>query len=107
VIKTSKIRDELAPVRIEWDSKKNEINIKKYGISFEQVKEVFHDPLHISKLDKGFNYLEERWITIGSTVKGEIVVADSFFSDEGEEVIKLISAQRVTSKERAQYEKYE
>ena len=95
-------------MRIEWDSKKDEINIKKHGISFEQAKEVFHVPLHISKLDKRFNYFEERWITIGSTVKGEIVVAANlFFSDEGEEVIKLISARRATSREKAQYEKYE
>jgi uncharacterized DUF497 family protein len=95
-------------VRIEWDSKKNEINTKKHGISFEEAKEVFHDPLHISRLDKRFNYLEERWITIGSIVKGEIVVAANlFFSDEGEEVIKLISARRATSRERVQYEKYE
>ena len=95
-------------MRIEWDSKKDEINIKKHRISFEQAKEVFHDPLHISKLDKRFNYFEERWITIGSTVKGEIVVAANlFFSDDGEEIIKLISARRATSRERAQYEKYE
>jgi len=95
-------------VRIEWDSKKAEINIKKHGISFEQAKEVFHDPLHISKLDKRFNYFEERWITIGSTVASDIVVAAIlFFSNEGEEVIKLISARRATSIEREQYEKYE
>ena len=66
-------------MRIEWDSKKDEINIKKYGISFERAKEVFHDPLHISNLDKRFNYFEERSITIGSTVKGEIVVAANLF----------------------------
>ena len=66
-------------MRIEWDSKKDEINIKKHGISFEQAKETFHDPLHISKLEKRFSYLEEKWIIIGPTVKGEIVVAANFF----------------------------
>ena len=92
---------------IEWDSRKNEINIKKHGISFEQAKEIFHDPLHISKLDKRYSYFEERWITIGSINKGEIVVAANlFFSDEGEEVIRIISARTATSRERMQYETY-
>ena len=92
----------------EWDDRKNKENIKKHGVSFEQAQEVFHDPLHLSKLDKIFSYFEERWITIGSTSEGEIlIVANLLFNTEGEEVIRIISARRATSRERKQYETYE
>ena len=95
-------------MRSEWENKKNRENIYKHGVSFEEAQEVFNDPLHLSKLDKRFGYLEERWITVGSTGKGEIVVgANLFFNSEGEEVIRIISARRATSRERKQYETYE
>ncbi|MBW2334883.1 MAG: BrnT family toxin [Deltaproteobacteria bacterium] len=64
-------------------------------------------PLHLSKLDKGFSYFEERWITVGSTSQSEIVVvANLFFDSDGEEVIRIISARLATSRERKQYEIY-
>ena len=45
------------------------------------------------------------WITLGSTEKSHIlVVANLFFSDDGEEVIRIISARLANNKERDQYE---
>jgi len=94
-------------MKFEWDEKKDIQNQKKHGISFEEAKEVFDDPLHISKLDERFNYFEERWITIGSTKIGKIVVvANLFFTDEAEEIIRIISARYANKKERRQYEGY-
>jgi uncharacterized DUF497 family protein len=93
-------------MKFEWDENKNRINKEKHDISFEEAKEVFDDALHISKLDYRFNYFEERWITIGSTSKHKIlVVANLFFSDEGEEIIRIISARKANTKERQIYEK--
>jgi len=43
---------------------------------------------------------------IGSTSKHKIlVVANLFFSDEGEEIIRIISARKANIKERQIYEK--
>jgi uncharacterized DUF497 family protein len=93
-------------MKFEWDENKNRINKEKHDISFEEAKEVFDDALHISKLDYRFNYFEERWITIGSTSNHKIlVVANLFFSDEGEEIIRIISARKANIKERQIYEK--
>jgi len=93
-------------MKFEWDENKNRINKEKHDISFEEAKEVFDDALHISKLDYRFNYFEERWITIGSTSKHKIlVVVNLFFSDEGEEIIRIISARKANIKERQIYEK--
>lgn len=92
-------------MRFEWDSKKNETNIKKHGISFEMAKLVYEDPFHLALLDKRFNYFEERWITVGK-IPGEqvVVVAHIYFDSAEEEVIRIISARKATPAERRQYE---
>ncbi len=84
---------------MEW--RKNKSNQQKHGISFEEAKEVFSDPFHIAKLDKRFSYFEERWVAIGATLKHKIiVVANLFFTEEGEEIIRIISARKANKKER-------
>lgn len=86
--------------------KKKTLNQQKHGISFEEAKEVFDDALQISKLDKRFSYFEERWITVGSTSKHKVlVVANLFFTDDGEEIIRIISARKANRQEREIYEK--
>jgi len=93
-------------LRFEWDKVKNALNIQNHGISFEQAKEVFNDPLHISKLDYRFNYFEERWITLGATSKAKlIVVAHMLFDENNEEIIRIISARKANVKEVKIYEK--
>lgn len=92
----------------DWDSDKNSENVEKHGISFEQAQEVFFDPLHLSIRDERFSYFEERWITMGATEKGEvIVVAHLYFVEEPDERIRIISARRATPRERRQYERIE
>jgi uncharacterized DUF497 family protein len=93
-------------MKFEWNETKNRLNQEKHGISFEEAKEVFDDALQISKLDHRFNYFEERWITLGATQKEKLlVVANLYFSEEGEEIIRIISARRATNNERNIYEK--
>ena len=92
-------------MKFEWDNIKNQQNSLKHGVSFEEAKEVFDDPLHIARLDYRYSYFEERWITLGATKKSHIlVVANLFFSDDGEEIIRIISARMANNKEREQYE---
>ncbi|WP_319559743.1 BrnT family toxin [Marispirochaeta sp.] len=92
-------------MRFEWDNKKNQENIKKHDVSFDKAKEVFDDPLHIAILDERFSYFEERWITLGKTIKHKLlVVANLYFDDNGEEVIRIISAREATKYEQRQYE---
>jgi uncharacterized DUF497 family protein len=95
-------------VVFDWDSNKNSENIEKHGISFEHAQEIFLDPLHLSILDGRFSYFEERWITMGATKNGEvIVVAHQYLVEEPEERIRIVSARRATPRERRQYEKIE
>ena len=93
-------------MKYEWNEEKNKANQQKHGISFDEAKEVFDDAFQISKLDKRFSYFEERWITIGATSKHRIVVvANLFFTDAGEEIIRIISARKANKLERQTYEK--
>ncbi len=94
-------------MRFEWDEEKSISNLQKHGVSFEEAKEVFEDPFHISKLDHRFDYFEERWITLGRTKKDKIlVVANMFFDENGEEIIRIISARKANQKERKFYEQH-
>lgn len=94
-------------MKFEWSSEKNKLNIEKHNISFEEAKEVFLDPMQISKLDHRFDYFEERWITLGTTTQEKIlVVANMFFDEDGQEIIRIISARRANQIERIFYEQH-
>jgi uncharacterized DUF497 family protein len=93
-------------MKIEWDEDKNSANIKKHGVSFNEAGEIFDDPLHISILDKRFDYFDERWISMGSTKRGKVlVVGHLYYLTQEEEAIRIITARKATKKERAHYEK--
>ena len=96
-------------MEFSWDEHKNRENRKKHGIDLKEALEIFDDPLHISILDKRFDYFYERWITVGATKKGKVVVAGHLYSlkQDGTEVIRIITARKVTRKERQQYEEIE
>lgn len=92
-------------MKFEWDHRKNQANIKKQGVSFEEAREIFDDPLHLSLLDERFSYFEERWVSIGQSKRCKIiVVANLFFDDSDEEVVRIISAREATIHEQRQYE---
>lgn len=95
-------------MRFEWDPAKESANHRKHRVSFEEAREVFEDPLHLSVLDHRFTYFEERWITIGQTgSRPLVVVANMYFDDDDEEIIRIISAREATAHERQQYETFE
>ena len=91
-------------MRIIWDRNKNRSNQAKHNVSFEVASLVFEDPFHLSileRIEKG----EECWQTLG--VVGSVVVllvAHTYAEEEGEEVVRIISARKATRKERQQYE---
>ena len=54
-------------LNFEWDPNKNEINIRKHGLSFETTKEVFYDEFAILFDDPDHSIEEEHFLIIGST----------------------------------------
>ena len=88
-----------------WDGNKNATNKIKHGVDFETAKFVFDDPLHISIQDRHENG-EERWQTLG-LVNNIVVllVAHSIIEENNTEIIRIISARKVTKHEKNHYEK--
>jgi uncharacterized protein len=89
----------------DWDPAKAASNLTKHRISFEQAMRVFLDPLSLSRLDGGHGSDEERWVTIGLSRAGLIVVVHTYVEiDEKRVYIRIISARRPTKNEQRQYE---
>lgn len=87
----------------EWDEKKNKSNQEKHGLSFETAVLVFQDPHLLSVLDPRFEG-EVRWISIGRVDTVVIYVAHTVKEIEnGEEIIRLISARKTTAREEQRY----
>ena len=91
-------------MRFEWDAEKNRRNSAKHKVSFEIAREVFDDPWAISVRGRVVEG-EDRWQTIGAICEGDLIlVAHTQRDDEGEEVIRMISARKATPGERRRYE---
>ena len=90
-------------MRFEWDEAKNRQNLAKHGIRFETAVLAFEDSQALSEQDRVIDD-EERWQTIGSIGVLVVLVAHLWWDEDGEEVIRLISARRASSAERKSYE---
>jgi uncharacterized DUF497 family protein len=89
---------------IEWDEQKNRQNLRKHDVRFETAMLVFDDPYALTQ--RGFTSDdEERWITVGAIGPGSILlVVHTFYEEQGEEIIRIISARAAESHERRAYE---
>ena len=83
---------------IEWDDEKNEINVRKHGISFETAAYVFADENRIELYDELHSDEEDRYQVIGRVGKVLFVI----YTERGE-AVRLISARYATGKERRVY----
>ena len=87
----------------EWDDLKNGENIRKHGIDFADVIEVFNRPM-LTALDQRRDYGEDRWIGLG--LMEDVVVVVVFVEYEDENRIRIISAQKASRYESRQYSNY-
>jgi uncharacterized DUF497 family protein len=86
----------------EWDGKKADENLRKHGVSFEEAKTVFNDPFSVTICDPDHSSDEQRYVDIGLSLKGRLIVVS--YCERGE-TIRLISSRKATRKERRYYEK--
>jgi uncharacterized DUF497 family protein len=87
-------------MKYEWDEQKNQINIRKHGIDFCDVVELFNGPMLI-QLDTRYDYPEDRWIGIGLLFT--IVVIVIYVELEDKDTIRIISARKATKYEAQEY----
>ena len=91
-------------MRFEWDEGKNQINQSKHdGLDFRTAARVFNDAklvLAEGRIVDG----EQRWHAIGAVAEALLFVVHTYREeDNGEEVIRIISAREANQRERRIY----
>jgi uncharacterized DUF497 family protein len=89
------------PLRFEWDNRKADSNLRAHGVSLREAATVFADPLSITISDPDHSMAEMRFLDIGLSYRGRLLVVS--YTERGNR-IRLISARLATRNERKQYE---
>jgi uncharacterized protein len=88
-------------VDFEWDQNKAVININKHDVSFPDAATVFDDALSVTFPDSDHSIGESRYVIIGTSVSGLLLVVAHTDRDN---CIRIISARRATRQEKRFYE---
>ena len=91
----------LCAVIFTWDVRKNAANVRKHGIDFREAATVFSDPLSTTFPDDDHSEIEQRFLTLGTSVTGTLLVIAH--TEEGD-TIRIISARPAMPRERKFYE---
>ncbi|MFZ5893628.1 MAG: BrnT family toxin [Myxococcota bacterium] len=83
----------------QWDPRKARSNLAKHKIAFADAVGALEDPRAITLDDP--HPREDRYLTLGLDLLGRLLVVSWTPRDED---IRIISARRATSRERADYE---
>ncbi len=86
----------------EWDEDKARENLRKHKVSFEEAQTVLMDPWSITIPDPDHSVDEERFIDLGTSVRGRVLVV--VYTEPGEN-IRLISCRKAMPSERRKYER--
>ncbi|MCT7982798.1 BrnT family toxin [Laspinema sp. A4] len=88
-------------MEFEWNEAKAASNFVKHGVSFEEAKTVFADPLYVDFYDPDHSEEEDRYIIMGESQQGRLLLVA--YTERGKG-IRIISARTVTQSERRTYE---
>ena len=84
-----------------WDREKAAANLAKHGVDFEDAAIAFDDPLSITIPDPDHSESEERFLLVGQSKTGQLLVIAH--TERGNE-IRIITARAATRRERQHYE---
>ena len=84
----------------EWDEEKAKRNEAKHGVAFDEAKTIFNDPFAMTVSDPDHSDEEERWLNIGLSTEGRLLVV---WYTERSEKIRIIGSRRATKAEERAY----
>lgn len=89
----------------EWAPEKAKLNKKKHNVSFEEAATIFRDPHSITIFDEDHTEKEERWITIGISSFGRMLIVCHTYFELAEDtvILRMYSARKTTLMEKKQY----
>ena len=88
-------------MQFEWDPKKAKQNLTKHGVPFDEAVTAFYDPLSATFDDPDHSENEQRYIIIGFSSQGRLLVVAH--AERGGN-IRIISARCATAHERKKHE---
>jgi len=93
-------------IDFDWDPDKANSNIQKHGITFEEAATVMRDPRAMNMYDPDHSESEDRWITLGLSSSGRLLVVCHTFNEKPDAAvtIRIFSARCPTATEINIYE---
>ncbi len=89
------------PLAFEYDPRKAASNLARHGVSFAEARTVFDDPFAETFPDDLHSEDEDRWITIGLSLRQRLLFISHL---EVQHRIRLIGARPADHAERKAYE---
>ena len=92
-------------MEFDWNPSKRASNLRKHGVDFRDAATVFGDPLELTMLDENHSEDERRYLTIGRTRQGRLLVVSHTSRRTGDRTAtRIISARPARGNERRDYE---
>lgn len=88
-------------LEFEWDETKAKANLKRHKVRFEEGKTIFNDPFLFTFPDDKHSASEERYVNIGISAKGRILILTH---TERQCKIRIINRRKATTHGRRFYE---
>lgn len=88
-------------MEFEWDDEKAVSNLSRHGVSFDDARTVFEDPLATTVIDPDHSDYEVRWLTTGLSGRGRVVIV---WHTDRDDAVRVIGARLATPAERRTYE---
>lgn len=88
-------------LKFEWHPEKERLNQRKHNVSFPEASTIFADPLSATVFDPDHSEEEDRYISIGYSVRNRLLMVSHTARDNR---IRIISARELTALERKEYE---
>jgi uncharacterized protein len=88
-------------MEFEWNPEKADINLAKHSVSFYEASTIFEDALSITFPDPDHSIGEERYVIIGMSESGRLLIVSH---TDRENRIRIISARSANRQEKRFYE---
>lgn len=88
-------------MKFEWDPAKDDKNVRKHGVAFDEASTVFGDILSMTGRDLEHSVGENRYVTFGLSSRGRVLAV---YHTDRAGVIRIYSARTTVRKEKRIYE---
>lgn len=85
-----------------WDERKDQANVRKHRVSFEQAQTAFYDENAVQFFDPDHSEDEDRFLLLGMSFKLRVLVVCHCYR-RSETIVRIISARKANKTEELDY----